>query len=112
MTLNQYGSTPPYLNGSNYSQPRDAHRDTEHGVYETARDVLPDDKMERIRDLILGDLRRHWDARLHTLETRLQMLEDKVDALRHETAASREDHLTALAQGIDELGQHVRRLSR
>ena len=112
MTLNQYGNASPYSNGSNYAPPRDAQREADSGGYETARDGLPDDKMDRIRDLILGDLRRHWDARLHTLETRLQMLEDKVDALRHETAASREDHLTALAQGIDELGQHVRRLSR
>ncbi len=108
MTFNQYGNPPAYFNGGSYAQPRESDHD---GGYDTARD-LPDDKMERIRDIILGDLRRSWDARLHTLETRLQMLEDKVDALRHETAAARDDHLTALAQGIDDLSQHVRRLGR
>ena len=102
MTIN------PYMHGSSYALPRDRAHDT---GYEPARD-LQDDSMDQIRDLILGDLRRHWDARLQTLETRLQMLEDKVDALRHETKAARQDHISALASGIDELGQHIRSLSR
>ena len=91
---------------------RDGAREGDHDLgYDAPREAA-DDNMERIRDLILGDLRRSWDARLHTLETRLQMLEDKLDALRHETQASRDEHLSALAAGIDELGQHVRRLGR
>jgi CHASE3 domain sensor protein len=102
MTIN------PYVNGSSYAPPRE--RDHVNG-YETARDAQ-DDSMDQIRDLILGDLRRHWDARLQTLETRLQMLEDKVDALKHEHKTARQDHISALAAGIDDLGQHIRSLSR
>ncbi len=105
MTIN------PYVNGSSYATPRER----DQNGYEPARDVqrdLHDDSMDQIRDLILGDLRRHWDARLHTLETRLQTLEDKLDAFRHEHKAARQDHISALAAGIDDLGQHIRSLAR
>ena len=112
MALDQFGNSTSYLNGLNFDPRRDVPQggDRDNG-YDNHRE-LPDDSMERIRDLILGDLRRGWDARLQTLETRLQMLEDKVDALRHETADARREHLSALAEGINELGQHVRRLGR
>ncbi len=108
MTVNTFGQQVPYLNGTSYAQSRDGGRES---GFEQGRD-LGDDSMERIRDLLFGEMRREWDARLQTLETRLQMLEDKVDALRHESRADREEHLSALAQGIDELGLHVRRLTR
>ncbi len=100
MTIN------PYVNGSSYAPARD-----HDNSYDAARDPH-DDSMDQIRDLILGDLRRLWDARLQTLETRLQTLEDKVDALRHEHKSSRQEHISALAAGIDELGHHIRSLSR
>ena len=104
MTTNPFGSSDLYVNGSDYGQQREA-------GYDSARQ-LADEPMERIRELILGDLRRSWEARLQTLETRLQMLEDKLDAVRHESRADRLDHMAALAEGIDDLGQHVRRLTR
>ena len=66
----------------------------------------------QIRDLLFGDLRRTWEARLQTLETRLQTLEDKLDALRHQTRAEQHGQLSVLAEGIDQLGEHVRRLTR
>ena len=75
-------------------------------------DQLPDDSMDRVRELIVGDLRRSWEARLHLLETRLQLVEDKLDALRHETAAGRDEQLSGLANGIEELGQFIRRMKR
>jgi hypothetical protein len=105
MTVNSFGQQAPYLNGTSYAQSRD-------GGFDQVRDLGDDGSMERIRDLLFGEMRRHWDARLLTLETRLQTLEDKVDALRHEARSDREEHLAALAQGIDELGLHVRRLNR
>ena len=70
-----------------------------------------DAQMDQIRDLIMGDLRRSWDARLATLETRLQMLEDKLDAMRHTVRADHDEHVAQLAAGIDDLGRHVRRLT-
>ena len=110
MTFNQIGIPGPYLNGA--SSVRDGERGPSHDNGNDASRELPDDSMDRIRELILGDLRRTWDARLQTLETRLQTLEGKVDALRHETQATREQQVAALAAGIDELGQHVRKLGR
>jgi hypothetical protein len=108
MTVNPFGQQVPYLNGSSYGQSRDIGRDA---GYDNGRDV-GDDSMERIRDLLFGEMRREWDARLQTLETRLQTLEGKVDALRHQARTDREEHLNALSQGIDDLGQHLRRLTR
>ena len=108
MTSNQFTNAGPYVNGSAYAQ--DSGRG---GQLANGADMgLPDDSMERIRDLIIGDLRRIWEARLHTLETRLQTLEDKVDALRHETSSVRAEQLASLAHGIEEFGQHVRRMTR
>ncbi len=116
MTVNPFGQQVPYLNGSTYGHARDSGRDT---GYDNGRDLnrdlgrdAGDDSMERIRDLLFGEMRREWDARLQTLETRLQTLEGKVDALRHQARTDREEHLTALSQGIDDLGQHLRRLTR
>ena len=104
MTMNPVATPSAYGNGSGYDQSRG-------GDYDDQR-ASGDEQMERVRDLILGDLRRSVEARLQTLETRLQTLEDKVEAARHEARADRQDHLAALAQGIDELGLHVRRLTR
>ena len=104
MTTSPYGTSGPFGNGSGYPQSRDS-------AYDDMREPA-DEPMDRIRDLILGDLRRSVEARLQTLETRLQTLEDKVDAARHEAHRDRQDHLAALAEGIDDLGQHVRRLTR
>jgi hypothetical protein len=104
MTINQFGQNSAYTNGSSYAQPRDS-------GFDGGRDT-GDESMERIRDLLFGEMRRSWDARLQTLETRLQMLEDKVDALRHQARTDREEHLSALTEGIDDLGQHLRRLTR
>ena len=112
MTLNSYNNPSTYVNGANYPQPREGERD---GTYDSAHNRphdRSDPSMEQIRDLIIGDLRRTWDARLATLETRLQMLEDKLEAVRHETRADRQGHLSALAEGLDDLSQHVRRLTR
>jgi hypothetical protein len=104
MSSSSFNSGVPYLNGSGYGAQRD-------GGFDLAREA-GDDSLDRIRELLFGDLRRSWDARLQTLETRLQMLEDKLDAVRHQHDADHREHLDALAAGIDDLGNHVRRLTR
>jgi hypothetical protein len=109
MTTNTYGNSGSYLNGSSYTPQHENGRDT---TYEIVRELAADEPMDRIRELLFGDLRRSWEARLQTLETRLQMLEDKLEAVRHDAQADRQEHIAALAQGIDELGLHVRRLTR
>ena len=121
MTISSFGSPSPHLNGTAYGQVRDTPvRDTQRdGSFDLGRSLgsnlgpsLGDEPMDRIRELLFGEMRRVWEARLQTLETRLQLLEDKLDALKHETKTAQQGQLSTLAEGIDQLGQHVRRLTR
>jgi len=116
MSVDQFNGSGHHFNGSRHAPPRES-------SFEAARDSgressrvfgreIGDEPMERIRELLFGEMARNWDARLQTLETRLQTLEDKLDALKHESVADRQGQLAALAEGIDSLGQHVRRLTR
>ena len=112
MTVSSFGSPGSYVNGSAYSAGRDVPRDSGLNLGSRLGGNLGDDSLDKIRDLLFGELRRTWEARLHTLETRLQTLEDKLDAVRHETKSTQQGQLATLAEGIDQLGQHVRRLTR
>lgn len=71
-----------------------------------------DEQMEQVRDLLFGDLRRIWDARLQALETRLGTLESKLEALTYDLDTNRRAELAQLAEGVDELGRHIRRLTK
>ena len=104
MTINSFGNTGGYTNGVGVGLSREPQRDQGLG--------FGDDQMDQVRELLFGEMRRTWDARLQTLETRLQMLEDKLDALRHETRSEQHGQLAVLAEGVDQLGEHIRRLSR
>ncbi len=117
MSSNPFTPTMPYMNGAGYSSGSGAAATSggREGAFDVMRDMgreVGDDSLDRIRDLLFGDLRRSWEARLQTLETRLQMLEDKLDAVRHDHRTDSQEQLAALAQGIDDLGQYVRRLTR
>ncbi len=98
----------PYSNGATYSL--DPNRNASPA--NSNDDQVQDDSMERVRELIVGDLKRSWESRLHLLETRIQVLEEKLDAVRHDAASARDAQIAGLAQGIDELGHYVRRLKR
>lgn len=108
MPIDHPGHAGSYSNGAAYSL--DPNRKASPA--NSNDDHVRDDSMERVRELIVGDLRRTWESRLHLLETRVQVLEEKLDALRHEAASARDEQLAGLAQGIDDLGQFVRRLKR
>lgn len=108
MPTDHTGNSGSYSNGAAFSLGPNRNASPANANDERLRD----DSMERVRELIVGDLRRTWEARLHTLETRIQVLEEKLDALRHETVSARDEQLAGLAQGIDDLGQFVRRLKR
>jgi hypothetical protein len=68
---------------------------------------LGDEQMDQIRDLLFGEVRRALEGRVAALEARLGALEARVEAV----ARDRSQSLEGLADGIAELGQHVRRLS-
>ena len=71
-----------------------------------------DEQMDQIRDLLFGEMRRTWDARLQALETRLGTLESKLEALSYDVTTERRAEMAILAEGVDELGRHIRRLTK
>lgn len=81
-----------------------------------------DDKLEQIRDLLHGELRRDHDARLRALETRykefesdvqrrLELLQARLEALATENASERRTSFDELSRSIFELGDRIRRIS-
>ena len=86
------------------------------------RDVA-DEKMEQIRDLLFGEFQREHDQRASQLEVRIRDLESEVhrrldalqarlDAFAGESQAERRSTFDELARGIQDLGEHVRRIPR
>jgi DNA anti-recombination protein RmuC len=81
-----------------------------------------DDKLEQIRDLLHGELKRDHDGRLRTLEARikdlegdihrkLEVLQARVEALASESVAERRSSFDELSRSIFELGDRIRRIS-
>jgi polyhydroxyalkanoate synthesis regulator phasin len=80
-------------------------------------------KMEQIRELLHGELKRQQEARMAALEHRVRELEGgvyhrldalqaRLDALTSEMTMERRSHFDELARSILDLGERVRRLSR
>lgn len=81
-----------------------------------------DDKLEQIRDLLHGELKRDHDGRLRALEARIKDLEGdihrkldalqaRVEALASESVAERRSSFDELSRSIFELGDRIRRIS-
>lgn len=99
------------------------------GIGLTTRDPS-EDKMEQVRELVLGDFRHQWDARVVVLENRVAELEarnrelelalhhridalqTRIDAVAGTLAADRRNAFEEIAQGLQELGERVRRAHR
>ncbi|MCH9808355.1 MAG: hypothetical protein K0U74_11535 [Alphaproteobacteria bacterium] len=82
-----------------------------------------DEKMQQVRDILVGeDLRRTEDrltaieTQLRTLETdisrRLDAMQARIEALSGEVAGERRAAFDELAQGISDLGSHIKKISR
>ena len=76
-----------------------------------ARD-LRDDQMDQIRDLLFGEYKRQTEARFAALETRINTLEARVQAVANESMATRRETLDDLSRGIGELGDYIKRIAR
>ena len=85
-------------------------------------DANDEARMEQIRELLHGELKRHHEARITALEQRVRELEagifSQLDALnaRLETLSAdvmnvRREHLDELARGFVDMGDRVRRLT-
>lgn len=82
-----------------------------------------DERMEQIRDLLVGDVIRATEIRIAAMESRIKELEAavgrrldamsaRVEALAAETGAGQRTAFDGLAQSIVELGEQVRRIAR
>lgn len=78
-------------------------------------------RMEQIRELLHGDLKRQHEARIAALELRIQEMQTgvvsqlealsaRLDALSVEVGNVRREHLDELARGFQDMGDRVRRL--
>ncbi|MGD9786172.1 MAG: hypothetical protein AB7E80_07720 [Hyphomicrobiaceae bacterium] len=82
-----------------------------------------DERMQQIRDLLVGDLQRHTEQRLAALEQRLDEFETTVssrlaalharlEALSGEMGADRRATFDELAHSVLELSEKIRTISR
>ena len=82
-----------------------------------------DEKMDQVRELLVGDTLRRLEARLAFAETRLNdveigigrqldALEARIEALAASSHDDRRATFEALAHSVSELGEQIRRISR
>lgn len=82
-----------------------------------------DEKMDQIRELLIGEYTRRSEARIAALEARLQTLEKelaqrfdamsaRIEALAGATDADRRTSFEELARGMHDLGERMRGLAK
>jgi uncharacterized coiled-coil protein SlyX len=82
-----------------------------------------DEKMQQIRELLFGDARRAYDARIALLEARIRELEmtlhrrldtiqARLETLANETTVNRRATFEELARGVQDLGDRIRQIPR
>ncbi|MEO1206772.1 MAG: hypothetical protein AAFV45_10605 [Pseudomonadota bacterium] len=84
---------------------------------------LADERMDQIRELLVGDTVREFEHRLSTMEVRIRELEDelarrvealdmRLEALSGEVTGERRAAFDELSKGINDLGQRIKQISR
>lgn len=82
-----------------------------------------DEKMEQVRELLVGEDLRRSEARLAAMELRIRDIETgltqrldalaaRLDALAGETAAERRSSFDELAKSVASLGDEIRRIGK
>lgn len=82
-----------------------------------------DDKMNQVRDLLIGDYVRTSQSRIAALEMRMRDLEtgiaqrltslqQRIEGLATDTTITRQAAFEELARGVAELGDRIRRIAR
>jgi len=92
------------------------------GSTNAARDVS-DEKMDQVRELLLGDFAREAENRIAALEARfrdhetyvgqrLDALHSRLEAMAGELTGDRRAGFEELARGLSDLSEHVRRVAK
>lgn len=87
------------------------------------KDQQPDERMDQVRELLMGDYVRHFDTKVMALEARVRELEDdlnrrvealdmRLEALSGEVRGERRAAFDELARSIDELGGRIKRIAK
>lgn len=82
-----------------------------------------DDRMNQVRDLLMGDYVRACDARIDAIELRIRdletgvaqrlgVLQQRLETLAADTTVDRQAAFQELARGIAELGERIRVIAR
>lgn len=86
-------------------------------------DAGPDERMDQVRELLVGDHIRSSETRLASLEARVRDLETdtarridalsvRLEALAGEVAGEHRSAFDELARSLNDLGDRVRRISK
>lgn len=86
-------------------------------------DRNPDERMDQVRELLMGDYVRHFDAKVLALEARIRELEGelgrrvealdmRLEALSGEMRGERRAAFDELARTIEDLGSRIRGIAR
>jgi hypothetical protein len=73
---------------------------------------MADVQMDQIRDLLFGEFRKQFDARLAVIEARVDTIERRLDAALATGETERRATLDELSRGVAALGEHIRRIPR
>lgn len=84
---------------------------------------IADEKMDQVRDLLFGEYQRKMEAHVTLLEERIRELETsfnrkldamqaRIDAVAAEGDASQRSSLDEIAQGMQELGERIRKIQK
>lgn len=80
-----------------------------------AREAI-DDRMEQVREILIGDAIRHLEARIVELDVnvgrQVDAIQARVESLAGAAEGDRRATFEALAQSVVELGEQIRRISR
>jgi CHASE3 domain sensor protein len=79
------------------------------GSPRVAANDTSDQQMDQIRELLFGEMRRQLDTRLSQLEQRVDAMEARIASMSGEIDADRRTAFDALARGISDLGEQIRR---
>ena len=71
-----------------------------------------DDKMDQIRELVLGEYRRQTDMRLARIESRMDALAARLEAMSGEIDTERRTAFDALSKGVLDLGEQIKRITK
>ncbi|MEO1694367.1 MAG: hypothetical protein AAFR55_03925 [Pseudomonadota bacterium] len=86
-------------------------------------DQIGDEKLEQVREILIGDYQRRTEAHITMLEDRvrdlelsvhrrLDALQARLDAMAAEVDAANRSAMDEIAQGMQDLGDRVRRIPR